>query len=76
MGIIIQNMSGEDFGNDVINKYQVRINTKVIAEFEHWRKDGLAECLRKAADAVEDPNRVEVINDRELLKFMLDISTN
>jgi hypothetical protein len=37
-----------------INQYEVRINRRVIAKFEHFRHlDGLAQCLRDAADAVE-----------------------
>ena len=27
---------------------------KLIAEFTHFRRDGLAACLRKAAEAVEN----------------------
>lgn len=33
--------------------YTVGINNEVIATFKHTRRDGLATCLRKAADAVE-----------------------
>ena len=33
--------------------YDVCINDKLIAQFKHKRSDGLATCLRKAADAVE-----------------------
>ncbi|MFA6043354.1 MAG: hypothetical protein WC718_00090 [Phycisphaerales bacterium] len=33
--------------------YEVRINREVVAMFQHHRGDGLAECLRKAAAAVE-----------------------
>ena len=32
--------------------YEVRINQKLIVRFRHKRGDGLAECLRRAADAV------------------------
>lgn len=48
MSIIIQNMKGDAFG---VCTYQLRINQKVIAEFEHNRPDGLAVCLREAASA-------------------------
>lgn len=34
--------------------YEVRINSHVVAQFEHAREDGLVLCLRRAADAVED----------------------
>ena len=50
MSIIIQNMGGNPLG---VCKYQLRINQKVIAEFEHSRPDGLTACLKKAADAAE-----------------------
>lgn len=43
-------------------KYEVKINFKKIATFEHFRPDGLAECLRKAFKAVEKERRVEVEN--------------
>ncbi len=32
--------------------YEVRINRELICHFHHKRSDGLATCLRKAADAV------------------------
>jgi hypothetical protein len=50
MSIIIQNMKGDALG---VCTYQLRINQRVIAEFEHSRPDGLAVCLKKAADAAE-----------------------
>ena len=53
MSVIITNVSDHD-GDDRISQYVVRINNgPVIASFEHWRANGLAECLRIAADAVE-----------------------
>jgi hypothetical protein len=33
--------------------YEVRINHKLITTFRHKRSDGLAGCLAKAADAVQ-----------------------
>lgn len=72
MAIIIQNISGDNFDYTGINQYQVRINNKVIAEFQHTRSEGLAKCLRLAADAVEDPMRVEKINEYKMLVAMLD----
>ena len=50
MSIIIQNIGGNPLG---VCKYQLRINQDVVAEFEHNRVDGLATCLRAAAEAVE-----------------------
>ena len=53
MSVVITNVS-EHFDVEGLNQYIVRINNKpIIAEFEHVRSDGLAVCLRKAADAVE-----------------------
>ena len=51
--IIISNVSthGDLAG---VNQYIVRIGRgHVLAAFEHVRSEGLATCLRKAADAVE-----------------------
>lgn len=70
--IIIHNISGDNFDYTGINHYQVRINQKIIAEFDHKRSDGLAECLRLAADAVEDPMRVEKINEYKMLVAMFE----
>lgn len=53
MSVVITNISHHD-GSIAISDYVVRINDgPVIAKFSHWRKDGLATCLRLAADAVE-----------------------
>jgi hypothetical protein len=43
-------MKGDALG---ICTYQLRINQRIIAEFEHNRVDGLTVCLQKAAKAVE-----------------------
>jgi hypothetical protein len=52
MAVIIQNVSEGPMTG--LQQYIVRINSDpVVATFEHIREDGLAECLRKAADAVE-----------------------
>ena len=42
--------------------YQVRINSEIITAFKHRRIDGLAECLRAAARAV----------DKKTYKLLLD----
>lgn len=53
MAIIIRNMSEHD-GSEHLSVYTVRINNDpVIATFGHFRPDGLAECLRLAAMAVD-----------------------
>lgn len=53
MAVIIQNLTAIDNEFDGICTYQVRINRKHFAYFDHLRSEGLATCLRKAADAVE-----------------------
>ena len=45
-------LEGEDKAG--IHRYEVRVNLDApVAHFVHRRSDGLAECLRRAADAVE-----------------------
>lgn len=52
--LAIVNVSPEDTPIFGIHQYEVRINEKVIATFDHERKpDGAAQCLRDAADAVD-----------------------
>jgi len=36
-----------------INPYGMNQNRKVMCHFKHQQKDGLAECLRKAAEALD-----------------------
>lgn len=59
MSIIITNVSKHD---DLagLNDYVVRINQREVGRFQHIRKEGLAACLRRAADAVDDA-RYEMI---------------
>jgi len=53
MSVIISNVSEHD-DLDGVNTYIIHLSDKpVIATFDHVRSEGLAECLRKAADAVE-----------------------
>lgn len=60
MSIIIHNITTSHKPTG-INNYEVLINRKHICFFDHDRSfDGLAECLRDAADAVDaagDHNR-------------------
>lgn len=51
--IAIVNVGPQDKNPGGLRNYEVRINHKVICTFTHYRRDGLAECLRKAAEAVE-----------------------
>lgn len=50
--IAIVNVSKE-FSEDGEQDYELRINRKVISKFKHARKDGLVECLKKAAGSVD-----------------------
>ena len=34
-------------------RYHIKINANIVTEFTHLRSDGLAMCLRRAADAVD-----------------------
>ena len=53
MSIIITNVSKHGHLGGT-HQYEVRINLgPVIARFEHVREEGLAVCLRRAAEAVE-----------------------
>ena len=50
----IVNVSPDDAPMTGPNDYEVRINKTLICRFSHDRQiDGLAQCLRDAADAVE-----------------------
>ena len=42
------------------NTYELRINFDVIGRFTHRREDGLAECLRKAAECAEKVREEEI----------------
>ena len=50
----------EDLGGE--RNYEIKINNDTICFFKHYRRDGLAECLRKAADAVAIKDREEEWN--------------
>ena len=53
MSVIITNVTGIHIGGGIA-AYIVRINNDPpIASFTHRRADGLAECLRRAAEAVD-----------------------
>lgn len=52
--------------------YEVRINKQVICRFRHKRSDGLAVCLRKAADSVDEHQLQE---QREFMDALLKICT-
>ena len=56
----------EILSTEHLNNYQVLIDKNLMTEFTHTRRDGLASCLRAAADAVE---RQEVRNLVELSDY-------
>jgi hypothetical protein len=58
MSVTINNVS-ERPSEDGINYYEVVIGNEVIASFAHIRSDGLAQCLRRAANAVELRDRAK-----------------
>lgn len=41
--------------------YTVGINDRITAEFTHSRKNGMAACLRAAADAVEKAETEQLV---------------
>lgn len=51
MSVVISNLTA--FHQDNPGTYEVCINDERIALFDHTPSDGLAECLRLAAEAVE-----------------------
>lgn len=53
MSVVITNISKHDDAHG-LNQYVVRINLgPPLAYFSHTRSDGLATCLRRAADALD-----------------------
>ncbi len=72
--LAIVNVSPDDAPLTGRNKYEVRINRRVIATFEHDRlPDGAARCLRDAADAVEQCRTEEKV---ALLNALLNMTPN
>lgn len=66
--LVIVNVSPDDAPAEGPNWYEVRVNRKVIATFEHDRViNGAAQCLRDAADAVERCRK----EDQELMLISL-----
>ncbi len=41
------------------HEYELRINAKVIANFQHKREEGLTKCLERAAEAAEKAKWME-----------------
>lgn len=57
MPIIIENITGwvtnAPIQKSHANYYRLRVNNEEITAFHHVPNDGLAECLRRAAEAVD-----------------------
>jgi len=58
IAIINKGPHTNDLGGE--RNYEVRINDAVICTFKHRRADGLAACLRSAAEAVEEKTSMDV----------------
>ena len=55
--MIIENLgptSPEEDHPGGLRNYRVRVNREPIASFQHYREDGLADCLRLAAEAIDE----------------------
>lgn len=66
--LAIVNVSPEGTPYTGTNHYEVRVNQKVIATFDHDRQYGAAaHCLRDAADAIEN---CEASSQEEMLKAL------
>ena len=53
MPITITNVSDAELRKAPVNRYRIQVNGRTIGTFLHERGDGMAECLRRAADCVE-----------------------
>ena len=70
--IAIVNVSDEDAPNTGINNYELRINRRVMCEFEHDRGIGnLSQCLRDAADAYDKKQKYIKENPNYLIDMLL-----
>ena len=67
--LAIVNVSESD--DQALHDYEIRINERVIGKFKHLRVyNGAADCLRAAADALEDDPEYEA---RELMKVVTNM---
>jgi hypothetical protein len=51
MSVIIHNMGSLDGTQDGNHQYSLKVNNELICTFEHRRSEGLAKCLKRAAEA-------------------------
>ncbi|MCK9578786.1 hypothetical protein M0R01_04885 [bacterium] len=68
--IKIINVTKDDSNIYGENDYEVWINTRLLTSFKHFRKEGLAMCLRKAADAVDNMKTQEDLNKLKVIYEM------
>lgn len=61
MPVIIENLSPPDLPDDATHEYRLRLNMAEIVRFSHRRDEGLAECLRRAAEAVDAAGETRVV---------------
>ncbi len=61
---------GTNLNPDGIHEYVVKINTDEICRFTHKREEGLGQCLRRAAMAVDNARA----NDgKEYTRYLLNM---
>ena len=53
MSIIISNIS-DTYSREGVQKYEVKLNRILLCEFEHLSEDGMAVCLQKASEALDN----------------------
>lgn len=73
MAIIIENISEQhnvEYGKGE-QHYRLRINNHIKCEFTHNFSDGLATCLRKAAEAFENKEQKDIEQLLNLFKWHL-----
>lgn len=66
MSIVIQNIS-EVYSREGEQEYIVKINSIPLASFTHVSEGGMAECLRKAAEALDHINVTQKIQQHQEL---------
>ena len=78
--LAIVNVSDKDAPDRGINKYELRINRRVMCEFEHDRGIGnLSQCLRDAADAFDNQQKdtkEQNLDPTHLLDMLLRMKNN
>lgn len=72
MAVLIVNVTPDDRFGSGLQDYELRVNYRCLAKFTHVRQDGLAICLRKAADAFERSEQ----HSREREELELEFGVN